>query len=221
MTQPPQARPDPPAHIIRLVVGMTYGADTPVANTFWVRNGGAEVPSQGTLDAYADFFGNKFASNFAPQLSQGLFVTNCDAWYYGTNGIALASQRAVSAQGGKPGVHLPSNVAICVGWRVAQHYKGGHPRTYLCGPAPDALSGGRRFLQTYCDAVRGAANQLQLDANGGTSGALQDLHLGTVSFVNKKAYRNPPIFRDYVVGGAHVDSRVDSMRRRLGRDIPP
>jgi len=218
---PEGSRPDPPANSIRLVVGQTFGADTPVANTLWVRNGSAVTPSQGDLDGLCDYVGTIWKNRFLPQLSNALVLTNVDAWYYGAGGIALAAARSVSGTGGKAGVALPSNVALCVGWNVQQHYKGGHPRTYLAGPAADQLTGGRRFQQSYVDAVRGAANGFETDFSLVNLGGLGTLKLGVVSFVNKNAWRTPPIFRDFTANGAHVDSRVDSMRRRLGRDIPP
>jgi len=36
--------------------------------------------------------------------------------------------------------------------------------------------------------------------------------------VLRKAWRTPPVFRDFVPGGATVDSRIDTQRRRLGPD---
>jgi hypothetical protein len=46
---------------------------------------------------------------------------------------------------------------------------------------------------------------------------IASLEHGVVSFVNDGAWRTPPLFRRFLVG-AHVDSRVDTMRRRLGPD---
>jgi hypothetical protein len=218
---PTGQRPDPPAHSVHLTVGGTYGGDTPIANTFWVRNGNAQVPTVATLDSLALWLGNAYVAAFLPQLSNALVITNCDAYYYGTAGIAVASSRPITGTGGKAGVALPANVALAVGWQVSTRYRGGHPRTYLVGPASDRLVGGRRFLQAYIDGVRDSANSFHAQIDAYVSGELSGLHLGIVSFVNRKEWRSPPIFRDFVPGGAHADTRVDSMRRRLGRDVPP
>lgn len=218
---PSGARPNPPAHSIHLAVAGTYKTDTPFANTFWLRNGNAQTPSQLDFDVAVQNFGDKFVQHMAGQLSNGAVWTNCDAYYYDGGGIALASQRTITGQGGKAGTQLPANVAVCVGWRVQQHYRGGHPRTYLVGPDATSLSGGRLFLQAYCTSVAQAANAFHADVNTMSSGAIGLVKLGVVSFVLRNEWRPDPVFRDFIPSGAHVDSRVDSMRRRLGRDVPP
>jgi len=54
-----------------------------------------------------------------------------------------------------------------------------------------------------------------------SQGLFSSSKLGIVSFVLRKEWRAPPVFRDFTLGAAHADERIDSMRRRLGRDIPP
>lgn len=206
---------------MHVTVAGTYGADTPVANTFWVRNGAGTAPSQSEFDAFLTHFVNQYEQYFAPQLSNQMAWTNVDGLYYVPGGISVAGQRTTAATGGKAGAHLPANCAICVGWTVQAHYKGGHPRTYLPGPAGDQVQGGRRFLQAYCDAVKVAANNFLGGVNGYAGTTINNVHLGVVSFVLRKEWRSPPVFRDFNPNGAHVDARIDSQRRRLGRDIPP
>lgn len=199
----------------------TYGGDTPVANTLWVRNGSALVPSLGDFDATVQWVGDKFVSHFKIHTINAMTWTNIDAYYYDASGILLATQRVLTGSGTRTGLALPANVSVCVGWQVQQHYKGGHPRTYLVGPAPDELAGGRRYTPAYVAAVTLAANQFHSDVNVFSSGNIGSLHLGVVSFFHNKLPRDPAVFRDFVPGGAHCDARVDSQRRRLGRDIPP
>jgi hypothetical protein len=218
---PTGQRPNPPQHSMHFAVAGTYQGDTPFANTLWVRNGNAQTPSQADFNATVASVGTKFVEHFGPQVNTGVVWTNCDGYYYGVNGIDLAYQAPITGSGGKAGIHMPASVALCVGWRVQQHYKGGHPRTYLVGPAADQLLGGRLFTSSYVTAVAGAANAFNTDVNAMSLGAIGLVKLGVVSFVLRNEWRAPPVFRDFTVGGAHCDTRVDSQRRRLGRDVPP
>jgi hypothetical protein len=218
---PAGARPDPPPHSIRLIVAGTYGGDTPVANTLWVRNGNAQTPGAGDFDSFVLAMGNLFVSSFKPLISNAMVWTNADAYYYDVGGIALASSRTITGQGNVTAKAFPASVALCIGWQVQQHYKGGHPRTYLVGPDSGQTTGGRRFTTVLTTGAVAGANNFHASVNAGGSGNITGVKLGVVSFVNKGKWRDPPIFRDFVPGGAHCDTRVDSQRRRLGRDIPP
>lgn len=218
---PAGARPDPPAHSVRVIVAGTYGGDTPVANTLWVRNGMGAAPSVADFDAFLQDVGDKFVSRFKGLTSAAMAWTNADGYYYDATGIALAASRTLTGAGTQSALPLPASVALCIGWQVQQHYKGGHPRTYLVGPDSGQLVGGRRFTTALTTSAVASANGFHNDVNAMSHGGIAFCRLGVVSFVNKKAWRSPPVFRDYVTGGAHCDTRVDTQRRRLGRDVPP
>jgi len=79
----------------------------------------------------------------------------------------------------------------------------------------------RSFTPAYVGSVATSANDFHTDINEINRGAIQSVKLGIVSFVLRKEWRSPPVFRDFIPGQAHCDTRVDSMRRRVGRDIPP
>lgn len=218
---PTGARPDPPPHSMRIIVAGTYGGDTPVANTLWVRNGAALTPSLADFNALIADIGGGFLNSFKGLVSSAFVWTNADGYYYDVGGIALAGQSPLTGAGTVSAPALPANVALCIGWQVQQHYKGGHPRTYLVGPDSNQLSGGRRFTTTLVNGAVASANTFHSYVNGLSHGNISSVKLGVVSFVLRKQWRTPPIFRDYVTAGAHCDARVDSQRRRLGRDIPP
>lgn len=206
---------------MRLIIRGTYGGDTPVANTLWIRNGAALLPSAGDFDAWVAAVGALFISSFKGLISNKMVWTNADAYYYDVGGIALAAARPITGAGSVTAAAFPASVALCIGWQVQQHYKGGHPRTYLVGPDSGQTVGGRSFSSTIVTGAVTSANQFHASVNTSGSGNVNTVKLGVVSFRNKNAWRTPPIFRDYVLGGAHCDTRVDTQRRRLGRDVPP
>jgi len=214
------ARPNPPAHCAHFTVNGTVDG-FPVANTFWVRNGNAVTPSGADFTSFNNKVGEHFGAFFCPQLSNRFALTDVEGLYYDQAGAELAAGTSHTNPGGKPVGCPPLNVSMCVGWRVQQHYRGGHPRTYLPAPPLDAITNGRSFTAGYASAVAGAAANFHSNINAISFGAFTSAKLGIVSFVLRKEWRSPPVFRDFVTGGAHCDTRIDSQRRRLGHDIAP
>jgi hypothetical protein len=183
-----------------------------------VRNGNNLTPTLSDFQAWAAEFAGLFVNNFTPLMSGSVTVLQADCLYYGETGADLGSIAPSGATGSKSGGVLPASCAICVSWHVQQHYRGGHPRTYLTGLVQTDLQDATSFTSSYVTSVAAAANNFHAGVNAMHHGSFSDCHLGTVSFVNKKAWRTPPIFRDYVLAQATVDNRVDSQRRRLGPD---
>jgi hypothetical protein len=141
------------------------------------------------------------------------------AHYWDATEIALG----VNIPDGRSGGHSTStdlsvNTALCVSWQVAAHYRGGHPRTYFCGLKQNDTVDVQSWTPSTISAWQSAANAFHATVNTFNYGAIQGVRLGTVSFVLRNQWRSPTVFRDFVNGGAVVDSRIDSMRRRLGPD---
>lgn len=216
LTEP---RPFPPEHTIHAAFEGLAGGVVPWANVFWVRNGNQSQPSSAELATVATQMFAAFSSHFAPTLGTASVLKTCTLLYYGAFGADLEAIHTGSAPGTRTAGLLPANCAVCISWRVAAHYRGGHPRTYLCGATGDVTVNPKTFADSYVEEVRLAANAFLLDINGIAVGGAQDLHLGTVSFQFQKQWRTPPVFRDYTPAATLVDKRVDSMRRRLGPDL--
>lgn len=211
-------RPNPPAHVVRSSVEGTV-AGVAFANVFWLRNGAGQTPGLGDLGAFATDLLQTYQSAFAAYMHSGVLIQDCSVIYYGPTGGDLGTEITSVAPGTGPGAGLPNNVATCISWKLQQRYRGGHPRTYLPPPGVDSMSDTRLFSAGHVDGVVIAANAFHAHMNAASHGALSDIHLGTVSFVHKNDWRDPPTFRDYISNAAHVDLRIDSMRRRLGPDL--
>jgi len=188
------------------------------ANVFWVRDGGTDNPSTGDLNDFAAAFLSLYGIGFDNFLSTSWHATGCDVIYYAPGGDQLGGSATQSHTGDVGGGVLPASVACVISWQVQQRYKGGHPRTYLSGIPISLIVSALDFDTTIIDDLAVAANTFLDDVNDLNIGNLGDNHLGTVSFVLRKAWRTPPVFRDFVPGGATVDSRIDTQRRRLGPD---
>jgi hypothetical protein len=183
----------------------------------WCRNSAAATPTPATFEQWTQRFANIFHDEFVTGMSNQVHFLNMNGLYYGLDGIDLAIDVPDSRTGTAAGTRLPANVALCVSWLVQQHYRGGHPRTYFTGMMYSACDDMTTWTSATVADWHDRANNFHGAVNGGFSD-MPGLFLGTVSFVLRNEWRTPPVFRDYVRDGARVDTRIDSQRRRLGRD---
>lgn len=212
-------KPPVPAHIMRFAIsGVSIAA--PWTNVFWARNGKQSQPTPTQFqDVTQDVF-NAFYNSLAHQSALQNKLQTCVGLYYMPNGDVIGSEVAGTQTGNQGDDCLPANVALCISWHVQQRYRGGHPRTYLAGQPGEKKADNTSWIAAYCSATQDFANQFHSTVNSINHGEIADVHLGTLSTQLRKQWRDPPIFRDYTLGAAHVDTRIDSQRRRLGRDRP-
>jgi hypothetical protein len=215
MPAPP--RPDPPAHVARVAVTGDQGA-TKFANIFWIRNGGGTTPALSDLSAYAGLVYAAYATRFKALINNNTIIRKADLLYYGPAGLVIGGAHVENTSCTRTGTAMPANACPCISWSVQQRYKGGHPRTYLPSPETSDMVDMTSWTTAFTSAAQTAANNFLSDINALTQGAFTDSHLGVVSFVDNKQWRSPPVFRDFTPTAAAVDSRIDSQRRRLGRD---
>lgn len=214
---PSGPRPAPPDHVLRIAVGGAF--DTARwANVFWVKNGAADEPTQVVLEAFLTDFCVKYGNNFKGYLSTSWHLTEANCLYYNDGGVVMGASAAPAINGTVATAVMPANIALCISWRIASHYRGGHPRTYLCGLTTNRITTSTTFDTAFTALVAASANTFRDQVNALTYGDLSSLELGTVSFQNDNQWRDNPVFRAYMAAGASIDSRVDSQRRRLGPD---
>ena len=124
--------------------------------------------------------------------------------------------------GGNAGARAPASAAAVVSWLIARRYRGGHPRTYLGGliasqiAEPNTLA--EPFRTNFQTAARNFVNNVALiNVPGG-----QGFNLVNLSYYDKNVTPAPPHLRPVPftdqITGANVHSRLDSQRRRLGRE---
>lgn len=169
---------------------------------------------------------------------RGFFVTRFipvihSSWQLGvveavdlTSDVGVLGIAAGTTAGGIGASALPANVAQAVTWKISRHYRGGHPRTYLAPPGAANASLPNSWQTTHITAVKAAATGFLGDVNGLTIGGdtcrLTAVHRYRGWTVEPSTGRKIPTqlatpLKSYVVA-ADFDSRIDSQRRRLGRD---
>lgn len=123
----------------------------------------------------------------------------------------------VSYAGTMGGVPYPTSTSAVCSWKVNYRWRGGHFRSYMPVGTAGNITAGRLWstgfltsLNTAVDAFRNALNGMTV---GGTGG-----HLSGVRYVVDKVPLSTPL--DLPIVDSTVHQRVDTQRRRLGREVP-
>ena len=184
-----------------------------IVNVFHVRWTGGNMTTA-DVTYMANLVATNFGSKFRPLLNanwSGDSVRAVDL------SLATGAEATVAlpGQGALTGIRVPQSAACCVTWRILKHYRGGHPRTYL-GPLGDsAMENSTSLEATFLTSANTAANGFLNAINAGTTGG-QTMKLVAVHRWSGGVEIIVPQTSDIL--SATVDSRIDTMRRRLGRD---
>jgi hypothetical protein len=178
-------------------------------------SGDISVPE---LNDLASACSDAYASNILPYLSVNCFLDETQVVLYAGGSDVFEGIAAAGGNGAQTGAELPASLAACISWQIAPHYRGGHPRTYLCGLPSDVLSTPTTFTGSFLSNAESAAIAFHEDVEAitGISAGISTVEHGVASFVRDGAWRTPPVF--YRIVSASVDSRFDTQRRRLGPD---
>lgn len=128
----------------------------------------------------------------------------------GASGIATGTNAGTAT-----GIQLPNNVAVCWSWGIARRYRGGHPRTYICGMTSTHVSNPTTMVTTYRSSHATAAAAFRTAVNAVTTSA-GSAKLACVHYYRAKVLLETPLVS--TINSVSVDDRFDSQRRRLGRD---
>ena len=200
--------------VARMVVHTSLGSMNAV-NVFHVTRGAEVAWSQSDLDIATAAFRTAYKNTLLTWQSHDGSLGRVDSQDL-TSELGVQSSVAGSDLGGQFSPALPANVAACITWVIARHYRGGHPRTYISMVPTNSTSDTQSFSTTQANNLKTAAtnfiDQVQsISIGGGTPLALVALH--------RTRFKAPadPVLVDIITAAA-VDTRIDSQRRRLGKD---
>jgi hypothetical protein len=170
--------------------------------------------SQAEIDALATALGTIYTTRFVPQLNFSYTAAELVCTDLSTH-TGVVGVKTMTGTGGDATTTQGNAACVCISWKISKHYRGGHPRTYL-GPVGAAkLTNGTTLTPAYVTAVTTAANGFLNDVNAlavtGSPYKLVALHRtqGGTTLI-------PPGLS--FITAAQVDSRLDTQRRRLGKD---
>lgn len=190
----------------------TFG--TPMTNVIHVKGQTGTAFSQAQLDTLTGTLATQWATRFCPLLANTYTMTGVHAVDL-TSPFGVESFAASSASGtASPGSAL-AGVACCISWKTAAHWRGGHGRTYLATPGGSNYLNGNTWLGTFVTAITAAAQAFLTDIAAISIGGSPAVMV-IVRRQSGKTPLIPPIAQP--VTSAVVDSRIDTMRHRYGKD---
>lgn len=216
---PTGTRPSPATRQVKVAYYGTWQT-AQWANIMWLYLTGSGEISVSELNDLAGACSDAYASHFLPLVSDTVTLERTQVVLYAGGGDVFEGNATEGGTGSDDGSTMPASAAAAVSWIIAPHYRGGHPRTYIPGITIHHIISNTTLAGAFVSALGSAANAFhnELEAISGISSGISTVEHGVVSFVRAKAWRTPPVF--YRINSAVVDSRIDSQRRRLGRDVP-
>jgi hypothetical protein len=201
--------------VIRVVQQGSYGGVN-CANVFHVTSNGSLVYSLNDVQAAANGVRAAYVAQFQSFMSTQATIGNCVAQDLSSDvgAFAVATGATAGTDAATPG---PANIALCLSWKTARHFRGGHARTYLFGLTTNGPLNPNTFNTTIVSnaSTKGLAFLNAVNAINYPDAAGHAV-IGMLSRVQNKVVLATPVL--YPWTSVTVDNRIDTQRRRLGRD---
>lgn len=211
--------PLPPAARVLRVVYEGHFASARWANVMHVQ-GALGSPNQTDINTIAQDMQNAWTQNLAAIVVSQSVLDEVIVTDLSSN-TGLVGTAPSGSTGSHSGITpMSANVAVCISWKIARHYRGGHPRTYLCGIDQTEITPAtlQTWVGTFQNLVTSRAQSFLAAVNGFTTASTGQLTMGQLSYYAQHQLRPTPQFDAITTGSC--DARVDTQRRRLGRDVP-
>ena len=114
-------------------------------------------------------------------------------------------------------IPMACQVALTLSWSITDRYRGGHPRTYLPGIDGTFVTNGRLLTTAGHTAYLNAAAAFLTNMNAITAGG-STWKMCCVRYFSQHQLLANPLVRE--ITGQSVHGRIDTQRRRLGKEVP-
>lgn len=202
-------------NVIRCNYTGTFGGSK-WANVFHVRFTGP-TPGQTDMNSLALALRNAWDSNIKPIVVSQVVLnsTTCvDLSSYSglvsTDGTSSTGTVLTASQ-------LPASVALVASFKIARRYRGGHPRMYLTGQTQTNTSNATNWLSGWVTTTTTAMSNWRTAINTLTYASLGNISLVALSYYSGGVLRASPFVDP--ISNVIVHSRIDTMRRRLGKEL--
>lgn len=201
--------------VVVVVLKGTVGTQ-PWANVLHLQYTGA-APTVADLQSVGAAVSTAWQTNFTPLQHTSTGLSSIDLADL-TNPAAAAATVTASIPGTRTGAANANSVTCVVSWKINIRYRGGHPRTYLAiGANADIQAGGRLWATAFVTSVNNAANGFRTALNAiAVSGTTYKMCAVSLVFNNAPRTQGVP----YTIQSNAVHGRVDTQRRRLGKETP-
>jgi len=197
--------------VVRVVFSGTYG-DTKWANIFHLKVDGG--PGDATeLSALLTALEPIYDTRLLNLCSVNAICTQSEARDLSSDTGASALHSGLTLAGTNSSTNLTAQASCCISWKIARHYRGGHPRTYLPGMGASSLADFNTWSSSFVTSAAAGAAGFITDIRA--IGTLDLVHLVCVHYRKDGLQLEEPLV-DEITSSA-VNNRVDTQRRRLGR----
>lgn len=206
--------PNAPASMKVKIAGNT--SSKPLAHIMHLEyTGGSPVATD--CIAIATAFRSAWVTNIIPLIGPSVTYNLWEVTDLATSTGAVGSVTTPAVGTHTQSVVPPTSLCLTLSWKIARHYRGGHPRTYLPYANGSDLLNGTQVATAYQTLATTNAGAFLIAVNAITSGAISVV-LAAVSYYTGHALR--PAGVPSPIQTVVIHPRVDSQRRRLGKEIP-
>lgn len=203
------------AGVIRCVYSGTYGA-AKWANVFHMRFPSGN-PGQADMNSLATGLRNAWDTNIKSVVNTSCTLTQTSLVDL-TSNTGLQAVNSTSSTGTRSsGVALPANTALVVSMKIARRYRGGHPRMYITGQSVGDTSGNTNWTGALLTLAATQFEAWRVACNALTFTSMPTLQLVNLSYYSNLVLRPVPAVD--VITGVAIHTRVDTQRRRLGKEL--
>jgi len=212
---PTGPKPPLPENAIRLAVsGVNDEAEW--ANIFHLSSDVSEAPTIPQMNTLCNDFGTLYLDNLHGLASTASHLLLVKGVWFGPGETEVVGIAAFDNEGSDTNESQPGQVAICISWPISAYYRGGHPRSYMAGVCADRLASMKSITSAAATAYADAGAAFRVAVNEMADTPFTAVTLGCYSFASHNEWRSVPIFRPFI--GATVHTRLDTQRRRLGKE---
>jgi hypothetical protein len=203
------------SQIVRVSYNGTYGG-AKWANVFHVRYSPGP-PTQADMNSLATGLAAAWTSALAPLHSATVSMSGTTVVDLSSNVGLVGTDATLRAGTASTTTNLPANVALVGSFKIARRYRGGHPRMYLTGQLGANTTNTTTWIPAWVTSTSNGFTSWRTAINALTYTSMPTINLVNLSYYSHGALRGTPVW-DYV-SSIVVHNRVDTMRRRLGKEI--
>jgi hypothetical protein len=169
----------------------------------------------GDLTTAANTFNNAISAAWMENLSTAFTFLGCTATDL-TSVTGAEVTVAADHSGSDAGVVLSQGSAAVLSWNIALRYRGGHPRTYVCGLTQTYIGTAKTISTSGISTLQSMAAAIVTELGSASWTRSPAPTLVCVGRIRAKVQLASPIVSP--ITGYQVHARLDSQRRRLGKE---
>lgn len=214
---PMATRPWPANPSVRFAIEGKTAGNVNWANVFWATCASASTPTPANLNSLASQLYSCYSTGLLGLLGNDLSQQRCVVNFYGAPGTQVVGEYATTNMGGSDNPTEVDSLSACISWQFPATWRGGKPRTYMPGLPSEAFETSNTLASAFQTALLSAAAGFRADVNASAAGPVSAMVLSVMSFFSGNSPRALGVA--FPITGEVVHPRIDSMRRRLGKEI--